>query len=365
MVLRRSRWMVPVVVSLAAIAVACAPMPPGELSPSDPADGLRVMTYNLLGAQADAAVFSEHAGWAARVDQLRPDVIVVQEAQSEDVAALRDLTTEDYTVAAYQRWACDLKGNPEGVAILVRSSITVANGGGTNVGESCADPTVRRVLVWADLQMQAGRLRIYGTHLTSGGGAAAGSRASQIRLIRERIAVDDATGNDRWLLAGDMNFTPGSADHRLMLTGDTGSVEPGTMLDTFAELRPEAADPAACPAHSDVDLVAQTFLLANPDIVRACGYTAGWVKDSNPLGCDLLSLCTSWQIRAVTSVTNRIDMVLRPEAGPVHVDAVTVPNRADADFGSPGAEWFRLSDHLPYVVDLTVSPAAPAQRSGT
>ena len=173
---RRSRRMVLLVAALVAIAASCAPMPPGDLPPGDPADGLRVMTYNLLGAQADGAVFSEHAGWAARIDQLRPDVLVVQEAQSEDVAALRGLTTEDYTLAAYQWWACDRKGNPEGVAILVRSDITVANGGGTNIGGSCSDPTVRRVLVWADLQLPGGPLRIYGTHLTSGDGPAAGSR---------------------------------------------------------------------------------------------------------------------------------------------------------------------------------------------
>ncbi len=349
---RRSRWVVPFVGALVAIAAACAPMPPGDLAPGAPADGLRVMTYNVLGAQADAAVFSEHAGWAARVDQLRPDVLVVQEAQSEDVAALRGLTTDDYTLAAYQWWACDRKGNPEGVAILVRSGVTVSGGGGTNVGGSCTDPTLRRVLVWADLEMDGGPVRIYGTHLTSGDGPAAESRANQIRLIRERIASDDPTGSGRWLLAGDMNFTPGSSDYDLMLQGEAGSPAPGAMVDTLAELRPDAADPDECPTYADSNPVAQAFLLANPQVVRSCGYTAGWVKDSNLLGCDLLSFCMSWQIRAVTSVSNRIDMVLRPTDGPLRAVDSFLPNPTDADWASPGAEWFRLSDHLPYVVDL-------------
>jgi hypothetical protein len=35
------------------------------------------MTFNVLGSQGDGNIFSEHAGWAARIGQLRPDVLVL------------------------------------------------------------------------------------------------------------------------------------------------------------------------------------------------------------------------------------------------------------------------------------------------
>jgi endonuclease/exonuclease/phosphatase family metal-dependent hydrolase len=345
---------------LVLLATACAPPPPGGLTPDPPTTSIRVMTYNVLGAQADAAVYNEHAGWAARLDQLQPDVVVVQEAQSDDVAALRKLTRTGYTVAAYQKWACDLKADREGVAILVKATTTVVvSGGGTNVGGSCTDPTMRRVLVWADLEVDGSPVRVYGTHLTAGGGAAAQSRTNQIGLIRARIAADHRDVGDRWLLAGDMNFVPGSADYQLTLEGSVATPAPGPMLDTFAEVHPAAADPGACPSWADTPAT-QSYLLSVPELVRSCGYTAGWAKDINPLQCEVLSLCTSWEIRRDTSVRNRIDMVLRPAGGPFEVARTVTPNRSDADWASPGAEWFHLSDHLPYVVDLdasaTISP---------
>ena len=348
----RAVWMM-LPVALALVAAACSP-PPDGLAPDAAPVGVRVMTYNLLGAQADAAVYSEHAGWAARIDQLRPDVVVVQEAQSDDVAALRTLTRTGYTLAAYQKWACDLKADREGVAILVRTTSTVSlGGGGTNVGGSCTDPTMRRVLVWADLEVGGAPLRVYGTHLTAGGTAAAASRTAQIGLIRARITADRPLVGDRWLLVGDMNFAPGSADYRLALDGSATSPSPGPVIDTYAEAQPAAADPAACPSWADTAAV-QAYLLSVPELVRSCGYTAGWAKDTNPLQCDVLSLCSSWEIRAATSVRSRIDMVLRPADGPFEVVRAVTPNRADADWASPGAEWFRLSDHLPYVVDIAV-----------
>ena len=105
---------------LGLVAAACTSAPPAVLPPPAPVGpALRVMTFNLLGAQGDDSVYSEHAGWAARVDQLQPDVLVVQEAQSEDVTALLSRTTTDYQLAAYELWWCDTKNNPEGVAILV------------------------------------------------------------------------------------------------------------------------------------------------------------------------------------------------------------------------------------------------------
>jgi len=351
-------------VVLAVLATACAPPPPGGITPDPPVAGIRVMTYNVLGAQADAVVYDEHAGWAARIDQLQPDVLVVQEAQTDDVTALRALMRTGYALAAYQKWACDLKTDREGVAILVKMTTTVVvGGGGTNVGGSCADPTMRRVLVWADLEFDGAPLRVYGTHLTAGGGAAAQSRTTQIELIRARIAADLPDVGDRWLLAGDMNFVPGSADYRLILDGTATAPAPGRMLDTFAELQPAAADPGTCPSFADTPAT-QAYLLSVPELVRSCGYTAGWAKDTNPLQCDVFSLCTSWEIRKDTSVRSRIDMVLRPAGGPFDVTRAVNPSRSDADWAWPGAEWFRLSDHLPYVVDLEPSARLSAAGAG-
>ena len=345
---------------LGLVAAACTSAPPAVLPPPAPVGpALRVMTFNLLGAQGDDSVYSEHAGWAARVDQLQPDVLVVQEAQSEDVTALLSRTTTDYQLAAYELWWCDTKNNPEGVAILVKGTVPLLGGGGTNVGGSCQDPTLSRVLAWADVTVDGQSYRVYGTHLTAGSGPAALSRARQIDLVRERIASDDASGDRRWILAGDMNFVPGSSDYDRMLHGAASTAGPGDLADTFAALHPGAASPTTCPQYSSTDTAAQPFLLANPDVVRSCGYTAGWAKDDNYLQCEVLSLCTSWEVRRDTSVRNRIDMVLAPADGPLTATRSYVPNRGDLDWAAAGAEWFRLADHLPYVVDLSpVDPAA-------
>lgn len=335
-----------VAVLAALVAVAgCAPSPPPDaLTPTPSATGLRVMTYNVLGAQGDANGYNERAGWSARISQLLPDVVVLQEVQSDDLSAIVARTGGAYVIAAHLRWQCDLKGIKEGVAILVRSTIP-ASGDGTHVGLTCTDPTMKRVLVWADLQLDSGPFRVYGTHLTAGGGQSAMSRAAQINAIRDMVAMSDPSNARRWLLAGDLNVTPGSAGYRSMFEG---------YVDTVAEGSPAAVDPVTCPSVSSTDPEGLAHLLAHPDIVRACGYTAGWPKDDNPLGCDLLSLCTSWMRRRDESVRERIDYVMVPEGGPIDVHQAFVPNRDDPDWASPGSEWFRLSDHLPTVVDLSI-----------
>lgn len=330
------------------------PSAPSTLDPRTATSGLRVMTYNLLGAQADDRVFDEHAGVAARVDQLRPDVLVLQEAQSDDVVALLTRTSTKYRLASYLQWNCDTKPAPEGVAILVRDTITVSDSGRRHVGETCVNPTVRRVLVWADLELPGGPVRVYGTHLTAGSGPAGESRIQQIREIRNQIAGDDPSNAGRWLFAGDMNTAPGKPDFRLITDGEPGA-DSVAMTDTFAEISVTAADPAACPTLSSGDAAGLAFLMANPTLVAACGYTAGWPKDDNFFGCDVLSWCTSWQQRAELPVRDRIDDVFRSRTGPVRAINGFVPNPGDSDWAAPGAEWFRLSDHLPYVVDVDIA----------
>lgn len=346
-------------IAAALVLGACAPNPaPGTLVPWPRASGLRVMTYNLLGAQADGSVYDEWAGWAARVRQLQPDVLVVQEAQADDVGALYGLTGE-YRVATYTSWECDTKGNPEGVAILVRNSLDVVGAGGGHVGGSCIDPGMRRVLVWADVDLTTGPIRVYGTHLTAGSGAAAASREAQIRAIRARIAADDPAGVRRWVLAGDVNAAPGSFGYRLMLGDVASDAAPYRFVDSFAVDHPSASDPAVCPT-VPADPASMAALLADPQHVRDCGYTSGWPKDDNLLGCDLLSLCTSWERRRELSVRERIDYLVFAEGAPIDVRGAFVPNRSDADWAAVGSEWFRLSDHLPYVVDLEIGPVAAA-----
>lgn len=353
------RWALASVLSVAVATIAaCAPAPvdptpPDPLPPVPSGGDLRVMTYNLLGAQADAAVFSEHAGWAARVDQLRPEVLVVQEAQAPDVAALVALPQTRYVVAAHVLWECDLKPDREGVAVLVRSDVDLSGGGGTNIGTGCVDPGMKRVLVWADVSVGGAPVRVYGTHLTAGGGQAAESRHAQILRIREAIAAHDAGGDARWLLAGDVNTVPGDLGYQL-LVGTAPGTPGGRWVDTFVEDSPGSDDPAVCPTVSESDAAGMAALWANPEHVRACGFTAGWPKDSDWIACELLSMCVSWEQRRDTSVRMRIDDVLRAEGGPFEVVSTFVPNRTDDDWAWPGAEWFRLSDHLPYVVDLDV-----------
>lgn len=342
------------------VAAACAPPPaaPDPLEPDPPVDGLRVVTWNLLGSQGDALVFDEQAGWAARVDQLQPDVLVLQEAQADDVSAILTRTTNDYRLAVHVPWECDLKPNTEGVAIVVKGSLTLLGAGGTHVGQSCFDPTVRRILAWADVEVGGAPFRVYGTHLTAGSsGPSSASRDAQIRAIRSIIAAADPDDDRRWLLAGDLNAAPGEPSYELVVDDDPDTTRADGMVDTFAELSPVAVDVEVCPTVPAGDATAMAHLWAHPELVAACGYTAGWPKDSDFVACDLLSQCTSWQLRRDRSVRERIDHVMRPEGGPIEVLAGRVPNRTDPDWASPGAEWFRLSDHLPYVVDLAVEPA--------
>lgn len=351
-----ARWRFTVAAAVASLVVtACVPSPPPDpLVPNPATDGLRVMTWNLLGAQADDLLFSEHAGWAARVDQLAPDVLILQEAQAEDVAAIRTRTTTDYRVASYRRWGCDIKPNREGVAILVTAALDVGATGGTQVGTSCLNPTLGRVLVWADIELPGGPLRVYGTHLTAGDGVAAASRDGQIRRIKELIAEHDPGDERRWLLTGDLNTAPLEPSYRLLTGANPSEPGPYPFVDTYAEISAESADPSVCPVVDPDDTVGMDALFADPEQVLRCGYTAGWPKDDNLLGCDLFSLCISWQTRRDSSVRMRIDMVLRADGSPITPVRGLVPTRADPDWGSPNAEWYRLSDHLPYVVDLLV-----------
>lgn len=368
--MRARRLFAAVLVGWAALSTAACTPPPGPPVPEPlearPAPGdLRVMTWNLLGAQGDDRVLDEHGGWARRLDQLRPDVVVVQEAQTDDLVALLSRTGSPpgtgWRLATSLWWECDAKPSPEGVAILVRADLAVSGTGRTHVGDSCTNPSVRRVLVWATIETTGGPVTVYGTHLTAGSGPAAASRDLQIRRIRALIARHDADrgGGRRWLLAGDVNTAPGGNSYAL-LTGGEAADGLGPLLDTAAEAEPAAGDPAACPVVGAADTAGLAGLWADPARVRRCGYTAGWPKDDNPLGCEVLSLCTSWQERAEVSVRERIDVVLRAEGSPFAVVDAFVPGRLDDDWAAVGSEWFVLSDHLPYVVDLDVGAAAVA-----
>jgi endonuclease/exonuclease/phosphatase family metal-dependent hydrolase len=205
------------------------------------------------------------------------------------------------------------------------------------------------VLVWADVVVAEARVRVYGTHLTAGGGAAAASRDAQIAEIRARVAQDANVPVARtWVLAGDVNTRPGEASYELLR--GFGTEQP--VRDAAVEISPDAGDPSRCPTPPPWDVAAMAQLLADPEHVRRCGFSAGWPKDSNPIGCDLLSWCASWELRRDTSVRERIDGVFLPDDGRSDVVAARVPNRADPDWAAEGAQWYRLSDHLPVVVDL-------------
>lgn len=345
-------------VVVATLVAACAPSPgpagpPAPLEPWPAAVGLRVMTYNVLGLQMDDRGVDEHAGFAARVRQIRPDILVLQEAQSDDVRAVHSLTGGEYRAAVFREWHCDVKPEREGVAILVRSSIGVLDTGATHIGDgACLDPWIMRVLVWTDLDLPGGTLRVYGTHLSQPGTSHDASRTVQIRELRGLIDSHDPDDERRWVLAGDMNVVPGDGSHRLLVEGDGA---PGDLVlsDTFAELHPSAADPDRCPVVREDDTVGMAFLLDHPEHVRSCGFTAGWPRDDN-LACWFLSICDSPELRRDTSVRIRLDYVLVDAAGPIRATAGFVPHRDDPDWASPGAEWFTLSDHLPYVADLDI-----------
>ena len=52
-----------------------------------------------------------------------------------------------------------------------------------------------------------------------------------------------------------------------------------------------------------------------------------------------------------------VEANIRSRQFDLEVTRAWVPNRADPDWAAAGSEWFRLADHLPYVVDL--APAGP------
>jgi endonuclease/exonuclease/phosphatase family metal-dependent hydrolase len=186
---------------------------------------------------------------------------------------------------------------------------------------------MRRVLAWADLTVDGHAVRVYGTHLSAGSGAAAASRAAQIEAVRERIGTEIARGERRIVLAGDMNVAPDGSEYP-HLVGSVAS--PPLLSDAFAAVHPHAADAARCPSIATTDAAGLAALWADPSLAADCGYSAGWPKDDNFLGCDVASWCVSWLDRAAASPSERIDYVL---IGPgVGVAAARVPSRADADW---------------------------------
>jgi endonuclease/exonuclease/phosphatase family metal-dependent hydrolase len=297
---------------------------------SPPVDGVRLMTWNIWGQYADGKGFDEQRGIAARIRELHPDVVGLSEAQDGDISRILSLLGGTYADAERLPETCDKSLN---VTILVRRSggavERVVGAGGVHIADTCkqqTDPDLR-ALVWVDVRLRNGvTLRAYVTHLSSFANTAVKRR--EIDKVRRTIA---AHAGSRWALAGDMNAQPGDADFTRVM----GRAR--KYRDAYAVVHPGADRCTSMPSTE----YSQPQVPANQKKARDCGYTFWYTG--------------SWQVRAKFLPWIALDHVFLPATSHVRVGAARVPQRTDADWARAGRAWYRLSGHLPMIVDLRVS----------
>jgi endonuclease/exonuclease/phosphatase family metal-dependent hydrolase len=215
---------------------------------------IRVLSYNVRYANRG----DHHDAWHDRRDAVgrlvrfhRPDVAAFQEPLPEQRRDLRERLPE-YEFVGRGRGA---DGEGEGCPIAVRSDRwTVVEDGTFWLSETPDEPSTGwdasypRIATWARVRAVDGdaALRVVNTHFDH---VSARARRESARLLRERlpaVATADETGGDPdgaapLVLVGDLNCTPGSEPHRI-LVGDESGAEDGVPSGDAISLRDAAAD---------------------------------------------------------------------------------------------------------------------------
>ena len=217
---------------------------------------LRVLSYNVRYANRG----DHHDAWHDRRDAIgrlvrfhRPDVAAFQEPIPEQRRDLRERLPA-YEFVGRGR---DPDGEGEGCPIAVRTDRWAIADADTfwlsetperqSVGWDAAHP---RIATWARVRGDDGdaatELLVVNTHFDH---VSANARREAARLLRERVpglagaGASDPAGSVPVALVGDLNCTPGSDPHRILLGDDpeTGSSGPNETGDDRLRLRDAAA----------------------------------------------------------------------------------------------------------------------------
>ncbi|MYL16670.1 endonuclease/exonuclease/phosphatase family protein [Halorubrum distributum] len=214
--------------------------------------GIRVLSYNVRYANRG----DHHDAWHDRRDAVarlvrfhRPDVAAFQEPLPEQREDLRERLLA-YEFVGRGREA---GGEGEGCPIAVRSERwEIVDSDTFWLSETPDEPSTGwdashpRIATWARVQAVDGdaELLVVNTHFDH---VSAHARRESARLLRERVPEiaaadeDDAGGTPPVVLVGDLNCTPGSEPHRI-LVGDESVARDGATTGDALALRDAAAD---------------------------------------------------------------------------------------------------------------------------
>ncbi|WP_434520947.1 endonuclease/exonuclease/phosphatase family protein [Halorubrum sp. AS12] len=192
---------------------------------------IRVVSYNVRYANRG----DHHDGWHDRRDAVgrlvrfhRPDVAAFQEPLPEQRSDLRERLPE-YEFVGRGR---EEGGEGEGCPIAVRSDrFEVLDSDTFWLSETPEEPSTDwgaahpRIATWARVRDVDGdtALRVVNTHFDH---VSADARRESARLLRERIpetaggSETESDGSTPVVLVGDLNCTPGSDPHRILVGDD-------------------------------------------------------------------------------------------------------------------------------------------------
>lgn len=183
-----------------------------------------VTTWNVHGSEGPPI-----DGLAATIAAQSPDVVVLQEirhAQARSLAkALRmhaHWTQKHYPYSPLVYWKA------EGLAILSPHRMTSTGDAELTLGESRSS-YMRRIVQWADIDRDGGRLRVYNTHFSSAG--AVYERRAEAARLSYLVRTHRSSGTV--VIAGDFN--------------DDTDVAVIAAMPSVEHLTPPCTNPAADP----------------------------------------------------------------------------------------------------------------------
>jgi endonuclease/exonuclease/phosphatase family metal-dependent hydrolase len=217
---RHGAWLAAaVVVGAIVVAGGVAAGEPGLVSPRPHPDTLRVVTYNIHEAVTrDGRI--DPSALASAVEQLRPDVLIIEEAgrgwQLSGSIDLGEWLKRRLGMPYVWGWAADRQfGNVVVSRVPVLDARVVALPQG--------DGTMKRSAVIAHIGPVNGAVvTVVGTHLQNGSTLA----RKATRLAEVRVLLDELGTVHRTVLAGDLNSDPGSRELMTLLDAGFTTTQP-------------------------------------------------------------------------------------------------------------------------------------------